>query len=313
MNGLQMTFEMLMEEKSQEQTVGVLEHPVKTSHLPETELESQVATPLSLEKYLESCGKLKKKIDPNGLSMRTLRECLAVTEASIISQYSLKWTNWGTTSSGNFSTQNITYPKTGSAYTLSDILETKVIGHRKGYRLNTQVFDPDGITETLSTCQGGGREPHTAIKVAIPVLTPEREKKRQNGRRFKTDGEEAFTLTAQDRHGVAIGIDDMYSGRNTRFYDGYSPTLRSERSGVKVGIDTNDELILPPHTYPVWYEKSKSFIVIRRLTPKECFRLQGWSDDYFERAKLVNSDSQLYKQAGNGITVSVMYDIAKRL
>ena len=51
---------------------------------------------------------------------------------------------------------------------------------------------------------------------------------------------------------------------------------------------------------------------IRRLTPKECFRLQGWTDDYFEKAAFVNSDSQLYKQAGNGVTVNVIYEIAKR-
>lgn len=36
---------------------------------------------------------------------------------------------------------------------------------------------------------------------------------------------------------------------------------------------------------------------IRKLTPKECFRLQGFPDEYFERAAAVNSDSQLYKQA----------------
>ncbi len=52
---------------------------------------------------------------------------------------------------------------------------------------------------------------------------------------------------------------------------------------------------------------------IRMLTPKECFRLQGWDDEYFDRAAFVNSDSQLYKQAGNGVTVSVIYEIAKRL
>src|SRR5699024_1786880 len=37
-----------------------------------------------------------------------------------------------------------------------------------------------------------------------PVLTPDRVEKRQNGRRFKEDGEESFTLTSQDRHGIAI-------------------------------------------------------------------------------------------------------------
>lgn len=54
-------------------------------------------------------------------------------------------------------------------------------------------------------------------------------------------------------------------------------------------------------------------VVIRKLTPKECFRLQGWTDDYFEKAQFVNSDSQLYKQAGNGVTVNVIYQIAKEL
>lgn len=51
---------------------------------------------------------------------------------------------------------------------------------------------------------------------------------------------------------------------------------------------------------------------IRKLTPRECFRLQGFPDEYFERAASVNSDSQLYKQAGNSVTVNVIYEIAKR-
>lgn len=52
---------------------------------------------------------------------------------------------------------------------------------------------------------------------------------------------------------------------------------------------------------------------IRKLTPKECFRLQGWTDDYTDKAMMVNSDSQLYKQAGNGVTVNVVRTIAERL
>ena len=54
-------------------------------------------------------------------------------------------------------------------------------------------------------------------------------------------------------------------------------------------------------------------LMVRKLTPKECFRLQGFPDEYFERAAEVNSDSQLYKQAGNSVTVNVIYEIAKRL
>lgn len=65
--------------------------------------------------------------------------------------------------------------------------------------------------------------------------------------------------------------------------------------------------------YAVWYEKYQCYIAIRKLTPKECFRLQGWSDEYFDRAEFVNSNSQLYKQAGNGVTVNVVYEVARRL
>lgn len=65
--------------------------------------------------------------------------------------------------------------------------------------------------------------------------------------------------------------------------------------------------------YAVWHEGTQSYIAIRKLTPKECFRLQGWTDDYFEKAALVNSDTQLYKQAGNGITVNVVHAIAEMM
>ena len=146
---------------------------------------------------------------------------------------------------------------------------TNIVGHRDGYRRNMQVFDPEGVTEALDTGQGGGRGHHTIEvvgdlpytngksgqrtgiygtdgiagtlistmykepdRVAIPILTPERGTKRQNGRRFKEDGEEAFTLTAQDRHGVAVevkpevigGIGEKNFGKQyregNRIYDG---------------------------------------------------------------------------------------------
>lgn len=65
--------------------------------------------------------------------------------------------------------------------------------------------------------------------------------------------------------------------------------------------------------YAIWYEKYQCYITIRKLTPKECFRLQGWTDEYFEKAAFVNLDSQLYKQAGNGVTVNVVYEIGKKI
>ena len=61
-------------------------------------------------------------------------------------------------------------------------------------------------------------------------------------------------------------------------------------------------------------EKKPSGVRIRRLTPLECFRLQGFPDEHFHNAKAAGvSDSQLYKQAGNAVTVNVVYEIVKRL
>ena len=52
---------------------------------------------------------------------------------------------------------------------------------------------------------------------------------------------------------------------------------------------------------------------LRKLTPKECFRLMGFDDESFHRAEAVNSNSQLYKQAGNSIVVNVLEYIFKAL
>jgi len=130
--------------------------------------------------------------------------------------------------------------------------------------------------------------------VVQPVLTPDREEKRQNGRRFKEPGEPMFTLTAQDRHGVLVkpshipGPDDINN------------TVRAGGRG----------LLTAKHNHDIIHDGVR----IRRLTPLECFRLQGFPDEFFHRAKAAGvSDSQLYKQAGNAVTVNVVYEIAKRL
>lgn len=54
-------------------------------------------------------------------------------------------------------------------------------------------------------------------------------------------------------------------------------------------------------------------IRIRRLTPRECFRLQGFTDEQFDKAAAVNSETQLYKQAGNAVTVNVVEEIGRHI
>lgn len=314
---------------------GVSEHPVRTLALQENEQDLTATEVPSFGRYFDLCGKKGKKINPNGLSMRMLRECYQATEDLTSLPFCLKWTNWGTIANGLLSTANITeYPRTGSECTLSDILEPKVsekyfLSAEQMKKIVLQSTSSDtgtgteeihksshrvGGVEALDTAAGGGRGHHTAIPimfgidynkggkereisntittrysasqagnrpgngaaVCIPVLTPDRAEKKQNGRRMKDNGDEAFTLTSQDIHGVA---------------------LSEERAEIPV----------------IWYDKYNCYIAIRKLTPRECFRLQGWTDDYFEKAEFVNSDSQLYKQSGNGVTVNVVYEIGKAL
>ena len=187
--------------------------------------------------------------------------------------------------------------------------------------MNGEAFDSNGISPTLTTNKGEG------TKIAIPVLTPDRANKRQNGRRFKTDGEPMFTLTAQGKHGILIaGKLPGNHDQNSRVYDicGLSPTLSTMQGGgqepkiIQRGHGYNqsgEHKIVPTLTSNSYHENNhlSDGFRIRKLTPRECWRLQGFPDWAFDKAQAVNSNSQLYKQAGNSVTVNVIAEIAKRL
>ncbi|WP_034172833.1 DNA (cytosine-5-)-methyltransferase [Listeria monocytogenes] len=163
-----------------------------------------------------------------------------------------------------------------------------------------RVHSVNKVSPTLNTMQGGDRQP----KVAVPVLTPDRLNKRQNGRRFKENGEPMFTLTSQDRHGIAIkeatkkGYAEAMEGDsvNTSF-----PNSKTRRG--RVGKQVAQTLQAGEVNQGVVTKD----IRIRKLTALECWRLQGFSDEQFYKAKNAGvSNSQLYKQAGNAVTVNVV-------
>ena len=198
----------------------------------------------------------------------------------------------------------------------TDYKEPKIvqIGRIKSdKRENTNAYreyDSQGLSLCLNAMQGGGREPHVLVKsatmggyeratigdsinLAFPdsttrrgrvgkevaqtldrscnqgvivkaCITPDRVDKRQNGRRFKEDGEPMFTLTKQDIHGVFIQDGEEY--------------------------------------------------VIRKLTPKECMRLQGVPDEYTDKLIMAGiSNSQIYKAAGDGLSVPIAKEIGERI
>ncbi|KAA9320037.1 DNA cytosine methyltransferase, partial [Streptococcus anginosus] len=149
-----------------------------------------------------------------------------------------------------------------------------------------------------------------------PILTPDRITKRQNGRRLKEQDEPMFTLTSQDRHGVLEGIkvrngtkQDYQVAEVGDSVDLSYPGSQTRRARVGKGIAHNLSCGGQMGAV-VWKGR---VVKIRRLTPRECFRLQGFSDDLFDKAQAVNSDAQLYKQAGNGVTVTVVYAIGKAI
>lgn len=134
-----------------------------------------------------------------------------------------------------------------------------------------RVYDPNYISPTMDTCSGGNRMPKVAIKQAT-----------KKG------------YTECEVGGVAnLSYPDSTTRRGRVQEDGnICPTLTARPEGFKTAIlpVTND-------------------IRIRKLTPKECWRLMGFDDKSFEAAEQVNSNSQLYKQAGNSIVVDVLYYI----
>ena len=203
-----------------------------------------------------------------------------------------------------------------------------IIGHRDGYRRNTQVFSQEGITEALDTAAGGGRGHHIALPCFIDLCN-EGSKMTDQARCLKARYYKGASNHAGQDSGIAIevkeatkqGYAECRVGIDSVNFSMPNSKTRRGRVGQEIAntldtscnqgifVQVSEELVV----YAVWYEKYQCYIAIRKLTPKECFRLQGWTDDYFERAEFVNSDSQLYKQAGNGVTVNVIRAIAEKL
>lgn len=178
-----------------------------------------------------------------------------------------------------------------------------------------RVYSPDGCSPTLSTMGGGNTEP----KITVPIKT------------------------ANKQEVVGI-VEDFYKSREPRVFAENAPTLRADRQGLKVAIRTANKQGFDMATdgdgidlaYPdsktrrgrVGHGVSKTIMTsdsmgtletdganyrIRKLTPKECWRLMGFADEDFEKAAKLNSNTQLYKQAGNSIVVDVLYNIFKEL
>lgn len=160
-----------------------------------------------------------------------------------------------------------------------------------GNGMNEEVYQADGLAPTLTTNKGEGKK--IAIKSntikQFGVLQPNFN---QCGVVYETDGI-APTIRACQGGGLEPKIIQRGHGYNKGGEHDIAPTLTSN------SYHENNHL-------------SDGFR-IRKLTPRECWRLQGFPDWAFDKAQEVNSNSQLYKQAGNSVTVNVIAAIAKEL
>ena len=186
----------------------------------------------------------------------------------------------------------------------------QIVGGSQGMR----VYDPEGTSCTLSA-QGGGMGAKTGL----------------------------YTVTERGIHN--LGNVTAYENKNTVWNTGISRTLTAtyykhvpkvaiknatkqgyQMAEVGDGIDlaypeseTRRGRVQPQRSNTLTTSDNLGVLVngepirIRKLTPKECWRLQGFSDEQYEKAAAVNSNSQLYKQAGNAVTVNVVEEIGRHI
>lgn len=220
----------------------------------------------------------------------------------------------GNTSSTDYKSQNV-ISSNGISPTLTatDYKHPKQVAVRQvgnivketGFR-NPQrgrIYSANGLSPTLNTAQGGGLEPKVLIERPLKGLT-------KNGWHFEQNVFSKNSIAATLKVGGGSGnipkiayrpcltpdrINKRQNGRRFKNCEDPAFTLTSQdRHGVLI--------------------ESDHALAIRKLTPKECWRLQGFSDDQFEKAEKAGiSNSQLYKQAGNAVTVDVVEQIGKRL
>lgn len=142
------------------------------------------------------------------------------------------------------------------------------------FEIINRVYSTDGIAPTINTCGGGGREPKIMEEQTVKI--------KQATKKGYIECEVG---------GVA---DLSFPDSNTRRgrvqeHGKICPTLQCEGDICKM----------------------ESQYRIRKLTPRECFRLMDFDDEDYEAAAEVNTNTQLFKQAGNSIVVAVLENIFK--
>ena len=277
--------------------------------------------------------KLPDWLKPNGHGICCLKMFPAfyrMTMGRPLRPSSPHWMTWGIMSNGLCLTQNILeFPNQGNGCSLSAILIPdapekilpvfgdggkaliQVLGGSQGHR----VYDPEGVACT-QTAGGGGLGVKTGLYLIPPAApfvdlsagAPHRtDKARCLTARY---GQTTLSTHPRERSGVLYIKEATKKGWKAA-YPGDTVDLGYAGSNTRRGRVGHDIA----HTLET---SSIQGIVerggrIRRLMPRECFRLQGFEDEQIDKILAITSDAQAYKQAGNGVTVNVVEAIGRRI
>lgn len=171
---------------------------------------------------------------------------------------------------------------------------------------NTRIYSDEGLCPTLNSMNGGNRQPKVLLtdgcairgrrnKEGIIEQTLEINKHDSLSNSITTVSKDSLVLEKAFIIDDTMGFcKDKEGNKKPRVYEDYAPSLRGTRSGLKT-IDSK--------------------MRVRKLTPIECWRLMGYTDEDFHKAskdgKLANT--KLYERAGRGIVVPMLEDVFKKL
>lgn len=277
--------------------------------------------------------------------------CLTTTQAKHLKQSSIHWMSWGMMYAGRYLTAKIMqFHSHEIECSLSDILENNVpekyyLSRKQAEKLlykenptqGEQIYSSKGLSCTL-TSGSGGFGGHSGLylvedtenfglpiksktkdgyQIAYPGDSIDTAFSGQNSRRGRVGNQIAHTLTTsatQAYYFIDLNPDPKLTEIArciTARHDSGISNRKAEHSGVFVESTdfTDDEKFAVAFVEP---NGEVHIGKIRKLTPRECWRLQGFTDDQFDKAKATGlSDSRLYKMAGNAVTVNVISEIGK--
>lgn len=223
------------------------------------------------------------------------------------------------------------------APTNNTILETNrciQVGSLNYYNYDkmNRVYSKGGCSPALEIMQGGNRQPKIAEPIAYVKEATKKgyaeiyegdsvnlEQPNSKTRRGRVGKGCAQTLTTSCNQAIVEPNELSHSEWKQQMYKRFIEDSNSEVSGVITNQSQSFGYRPPMKGYSKTLKANtndagvvESFRV-RKLTPKECYRLMGFTDEQFDRSQAFSSDSQLYKQAGNSIVVDVLYYIFGKL